>query len=240
MDRGIERRIVLLGGGFLGDRDARLDEYVLANVESDCPRVCFLPTAGGDARQDIERFYAAFEGSHCVPGHLSLFHDIPDDIAAVVAAHDVFYVGGGSTANLLVVWRLHGLDRLLAEAYRRGAMLCGISAGAACWFDGCVTDSFGPMRELHDGLGLLPGSFCPHFDSEPDRAPLYTRAVATGSLPGGWALDDGAAVLFRDEQPVDVVATTAESSLLRVRPVEGGVEMERYEPRLLEGSGRAG
>ncbi|MFI5782160.1 Type 1 glutamine amidotransferase-like domain-containing protein [Nocardia sp. NPDC051570] len=231
----VERRIVLLGGGFSLDPDSPLDEFVLAGTGSDCPRVCFLATAGGDAREDIAAFHAAFGRLNCVPSHLSLFHDIPDDLEAVMANQDVFYVGGGSTANLLAVWRLHGLDRLLADAYRRGVVLCGVSAGAACWFEGCLTDSFGPLRELHDGLGLLPGSFCPHFDSEPDRAPMYIRAVETGSLPDGWALDDGAAVLFRDERLAEVVAATPASTLTRIRRDGDGIDMRRYEPRLLPG-----
>ena len=109
---------------------------------------------------------------------------MPENPAAHLARQDVIYVGGGNTANMLAIWRVHGIDRALREAWSRGAVLGGMSAGANCWFEGCVTDSFGPvLRELGDGLGILSGSFCPHYDGEPERRPTYTRLVGEGILP---------------------------------------------------------
>ena len=105
-------------------------------------------------------------------------------------------MGGGNTANMLAIWRVHGVDRLLREVWERGGVLCGTSAGANCWFEACTTDSFGPIAPLEDGLGLLAGSFCPHYDAEPERRPTYLRLVEAG-FPSGYAAEDGAALHFR-------------------------------------------
>lgn len=139
-------------------------------------------------------------------------------------------MGGGNTANMLAVWRTHGVDRALAEAYERGALLCGISAGANCWATSSVTDSFGPLAVLPDGLGLLPGSVCPHYDSEPGRRPTYRAAVAAGALPAGWALDDGTGVLFEEGRPTQVVTRAPRYRVYRVEPDDWGGSEERALP----------
>ncbi|MEU0676498.1 peptidase E [Streptomyces sp. NPDC006172] len=160
----VPRRVALLGGGFSSDSDGVLDDWMLGLARRPRPKVCFMPTASGDAEGYAERFLAAFDGRECEPSVLRLFRREVDDasLRAFVLAQDVVYVGGGNTANLLAVWRVHGVDRLLVEAYERGTLLCGISAGANCWARGSHTDSFGPLTFLPDGLGLLPGSVCPH------------------------------------------------------------------------------
>ena len=122
---------------------------------------------------------------------------VPDRPDERVAGADVVVVAGGNTANMLAIWRLHGVDRALRDAWERGATLGGVSAGANCWFEACVTDSFSAELDgLPDGLGLLEGSYCPHFDGEERRRPVYTRLVAEG-FPAGIACDDGAAAVYR-------------------------------------------
>ncbi|MGY6018751.1 Type 1 glutamine amidotransferase-like domain-containing protein [Streptomyces spinosirectus] len=225
-----QRRVALLGGGFSTDADGLLDGWVLSRVRSARTRVCFLPTASGDAAAYVERFHGAFPSSRdCEPSVLSLFQRELDDEAlrAHLLAQDVVYVGGGNTANMLAVWRVQGVDRLLREACGRGILLCGISAGANCWAESSYTDSFGPLTHLRDGLGLLPGSVCPHYDSEPGRRPLYRAAVADGTLPGGWALDDGVGVLFTDGQVTDVVTRVPGAHVYRVEPDGSGGVRER-------------
>ncbi|MFD8424070.1 Type 1 glutamine amidotransferase-like domain-containing protein [Streptomyces sp. NPDC059668] len=220
------RRLALLGGGFSTDADGLLDDWVLGQVRSSRPRVCFVPTASGDSPVYVERFLAAYRSRACEPSVLSLFRrELDDDALRVfLLSQDVVHVGGGSTANLLAVWRAHGVDRLLREAYERGTLLCGVSAGANCWADGSHTDSFGPLTHLPDGLGLLSGSVCPHYDSEPGRRPSYRTAVATGALPAGWAVEDGVGALFTDGLLTDAVTRTPRSLLYRVEPDgEGGV-----------------
>ncbi|MFF7795476.1 Type 1 glutamine amidotransferase-like domain-containing protein [Streptomyces sp. NPDC007991] len=233
------RRIALLGGGFSTDGDGLLDDWVLAQSRATRPRVCFVPTASGDAPAYVEQFRAAFGSRRaCESSVLHLFRRELDDDAlrSFLLAQDVIYVGGGNTANLLAVWRTHGVDRLLREAYGRGTLLCGISVGANCWAEGSHTDSFGPLTYLPDGLGLLPGSVCPHYDSEPGRRPSYRAAVATGRLPAGWAVEDGAAALFTGGVPTQAVTRARGAGVHRVEPAEGGGVSERALPCRLLGA----
>lgn len=236
-------RLALLGGGFSTDDDGLLDDWLLGHVHASRPKVCFVPTASGDAPAYVEQFLTAFRARACEPDVLPLFRRELDDAAlrAFLLSQDVVYVGGGNTANLLAVWRAHGVDRLLREAYDRGTLLCGISAGANCWAEGSHTDSFGPLTFLPDGLGLLPGSLCPHYDSEPGRRSSYRAAVASGSLPAGWALEDGVGALFTDGVLADAVTRRPQARLYRVEPDGHHAEAgERPLPcRLLAGENSA-
>ena len=229
------RRLALLGGGFSTDDDGLLDGWVLGHARTSRPRVCFVPTASGDAPAYGERFLAAFRAYACEASVLPLFSRELDDAAlhAFLLAQDVIYVGGGNTANLLAVWRVHGVDRLLCEAYDRGTLLCGISAGANCWAEGSHTDSFGPLTFLPDGLGLLPGSVCPHYDSEPGRRSSYREAVASGALPAGWAVEDGVGALFTEGLLTETVTRTPQAHLYRVEPDGRGGTTERALPHRL-------
>jgi dipeptidase E len=216
----VQGHIVAIGGGefWLDPQDPRLDAFILGLARRERPRVCFVGTASGDAEGYVYRFYRAMRLHDCVPADLGLFPRVESDLAAFMAEQDVFWVGGGSTANLLAVWRLHGLDELLREALARGAVLCGISAGMNCWFEASTTDSFGlTLAPLHDGLGFLPGSACPHYDGEPQRRPLY-RSLVDGGFPPGWAADDDAAIHFRGGEPVETVALRAGAAAYRVEP----------------------
>ena len=196
----VKRTIVLLGGGFSeGDTNDSLDEFLLNSVECRKPNICFIPTASGDSRGYIERFYTSFRKYFCATTHLELFRRTELNLEKFIRNQDIIYVGGGNTANLLAIWRLHGLDRIIREVYHSGTTLAGISAGAACWFEGCMTDSFGSLSVLNDGLGLLPGSFCPHYNTELDRPKRFIHAIQSGALPQGVALDDGVAARYCNE-----------------------------------------
>jgi peptidase E len=148
-----------------------------------------------------------------------------------VAAADVVWVGGGNTANMLAIWRLHGIDRALLEAWERGAVLGGVSAGANCWFEACVTDSFsGGLDGLPDGLALLAGSFCPHYDGEERRRPVY-RALVMDGFPAGIACDDFAAAWFEGTELREIVASRPGARGYRV----GADGEEPLDTRLLVG-----
>ena len=155
-----------------------------------------------------------------------------NDLAAFVAEQDIFYVGGGDTANLLALWRQHGLDALLADAWRRGAVLAGVSAGMLCWFKGGVTDSFGGLEPLNDGLGLIDATACPHYDSEPERRPIYHRAIASG-MNAGYAADDGAALHFRGEEFVEAITSRPQARAYRVERAAGKVAETSLSVRYL-------
>jgi peptidase E len=198
-------RIVACGGQLLGDTPA-LRDYLLSFVDSSEPRICFLPTASGDSPEVIARFEEELAGRG-VLSHVALFRRTIADVRAHLLAQDAILVSGGNTASMLAVWRAHGVADALREAWRRGVVLAGSSAGALCWFDGGVTDSFGPTLEpLGDGLGLLGGSFCPHYDSEPQRRPTYTRLVREGQLPPGHAADDYVALSYAGTELEEIVA----------------------------------
>jgi len=214
-----------------------LDRFVLSLARSARPRVCFVPTASGDSEAYVASFYRAFSALDCRPTDLQLFARTVSDLRAFVLEQDVVYVGGGSTANLLAVWRTHGLDRVLAEAWGEGVVLCGISAGMNCWFSGSVTDSFDIARlaPLKDGLGLLAGSACPHYDGEGQRRPAFRELVAAGELADGWAADDGAALVFAGEELEETVGSRPDAGAYRVERAPTGVEERRLPARYLGG-----
>jgi dipeptidase E len=225
------------GGGFsMEPENLLLDDYLLSLAArrrgaGDLPRVCFVPTASGDAEGYVDRFVEAFAG-RAETSSLSLFHLSEPaergeevDLRAHVLAQDVIYVGGGSTANLLVLWRLHGLDEILAEAAAEGVVLAGISAGMNCWFEASVTDSFGPLAGLPDGLGFLPGSACPHYDGEAERRPTYLDLVGTRALPAGYAAEDGCALLFRDGELIEAVSSRPDARAFRVHLSGAGLDV---------------
>ena len=161
-----------------------LDDYVLSLATSERPRVCFLPSASGDADHYIVRFYRTFDAARCEPSHISLFRRDhgPDDLRAHLLSQDVIYVGGGSVLSLLGVWHAHGIDEILREAWHAGVVLCGVSAGSLCWFTEGVTAFHGPARP-YKGLGLLPWSNTVHYDAERGRADEYRRRLLEGMRP---------------------------------------------------------
>jgi dipeptidase E len=196
------------GGGFTaGPDDPALDELVLHLTGKPRPRLCLLPTAGGDSEHQIRRFYEAYGDRLCEPSHIALFrlgrHPVP--LREHLLAQDAIYVGGGSMINLLAIWRAQGLDAILREAWAEGVVLAGLSAGSMCWFESGITTSSGTPAPA-PGLAFLPASNSVHHDSEPARRPVYLEAVRGGAMPPGWAVDDGAALIFRETELEGVVS----------------------------------
>jgi peptidase E len=235
--------IAMGGGGFSMEPDnPLLDDYVLSLSKRQPARVCFIPTASGEAAGYIVRFYRALAG-RSIPTDLTFFDPagLPrrprstSDLSSFLDEQDIFYVGGGNTANLLGIWRTHGLDRLLADAFRRGAILCGVSAGMICWFQASVTDSFGELAPLRDGLGLLTGSVCPHYDGDPARRPTYRRLVESG-FPAGYAADVGAALHFVGDKLSRAVSSREGAAAYRVEMRDGQLVEERLDTHFLGAS----
>jgi dipeptidase E len=207
--------ILAMGGGGFSDRpgDPALDRFVLELTGRPRPRICLLPTAGGDSESQIRRFYEAFGDELCEPSDVSLFRlgRRPVPLREHLLAQDAIYVGGGSLVNLLAIWRAQGVDEILREAWEAGVVLAGLSAGSMCWFRWGVTTSSGSPAPAR-GLGFLPGSNSVHHDSEPARTPVYRLAVRRRTIPPGWAVDDGAALLFRGIGLVEVVAARRDAT----------------------------
>jgi dipeptidase E len=222
-----EPTILAIGGHWLEPGDA-LDDFVVELTGKEHPRVLLIPTARGDNDAYIVDFYAAY-GPRVEASHLKLFQTPPPDLRNLVLGQDAIFVAGGSLANLLAVWRLHGLDAILREAWERGIVLAGSSAGSLCWFEAGVTDSFRAELDPIECLGFLPGSNCPHYDSQEQRRPVYRRLVADG-FPPGLAADDEVGLLFRGTEFVEAVTSRTDGA--GAYHVSQAGE-ERIEPRRL-------
>jgi peptidase E len=199
---------------------APLTEYAieLAGVDGRAPRVCVLATAQGDNPQLIASFYEAALLRGLVASHVTTF-PMPnlDDVRGHLLGQDVIWVFGGSVAGLLAMWRLHGYDQIMREAWQAGVVLTGVSAGSICWHIGGTTDSFGPdLRPITNGLALVPYSNGVHYDSEEQRRPLFQSLIADGTLPEGYATDDGVGLLYRGTELVDAVSEVDDKAAYHV------------------------
>ena len=201
--------------GIGGFPDEAMLEYVLRLARG--PRLLWVGTAQREDAAGTLEWYERLRGRAEV-SHLELFPWPPADLRGFTLAHDVILVGGGNTANMLALWRVHGFDEVLREAWLEGIVLAGWSAGMICWFEAGVTDSFGPQLEgMRDGLGFLAGSACPHYDGEELRRPIYRRLVAEG-FPAGLALDNAAAARFSGSELAEIVAAAPDARGYRVGP----------------------
>ena len=226
------RQIIALGGGGFSvePNNLALDRYILAQARVPEPAVAFVPTASGESDNYIVRFYTAYLGLPCRPSHLAFFRRTPD-LRSYLLAQDVIYVGGGNTKSMLAVWHEWGVPELLREAWESGIVLAGISAGAICWFEQGVTDSFADQLRAIDCLGFLPGSCCPHYSGEAERRPTFHRLLRQGEIAPGFAIDDGAALHFTGDQVHCVVASRRGATAYRVHST--GTEV-REEPMSVE------
>jgi len=207
----------------------------LAGVNGRRPRMCHVGTALGDQRFWNALWDEAGRAAGIDVVHLNVF-PMPnvEDLTGFLLEQDVVWVGGGSVANLLALWRLHGLDSAFAEAWRAGVVLSGVSAGSICWHVGGTTDSFGPeLRPVVNGLALLPYSNGVHYDSEAQRRPLFQELVGGGVLPDGYATDDGVGLVYRGTEFVEAVSEVRGKGAYLVRREGDGAVEDRIEPRVL-------
>lgn len=197
------RHILTFGGGAFSNTGelTALDRYALSVTKKRKPKVAFIPTASGDALSYIHKFYAAYTRDICVPSHLGLFRSEVSDITRYLLKQDLIFVGGGNTVNMLAVWHEHEVDIALARAWQNGIVLAGTSAGAICWFETGITDSYGPLlRPMRGGLGFLKGSFTPHVSSEKTRLATCKAAIKRGAIDEGYAVDDHVLLHFKNEK----------------------------------------
>ncbi len=210
----------------------------LAGVDGRPPRLCHVGTAGGDQRWFQAWLSEAGREAGVDVAHLSLF-PMPNvsDVTGFLLAHDVVWVSGGSVANLLALWRLHDLVPSFRQAWEAGVVLTGVSAGSVCWHAGGTTDSFGPdLRPVTNGLGFLPCSNGVHYDSEAQRRPLFQSLIAHGTLPDGYATDDGVGLLYRGTQMTEALTEVPGQGAYRVTRDGDQAREERIEPRVLPGA----
>lgn len=231
-----DRTVVAIGGHDFSAApgNSEIGQYLLGLSPVESPSVCLLPTASGDPVEQIARFRQFFGLRGCVVTHLSLFRleQSGQSIAETLLAQDIIYVGGGSLINLIAILSAHGLDDVLAEAWARGTIVCGQSAGAMCWFEHGITRSSGSAGPA-PGLGIIPGSISVHYHRDPDRRDVMLD-LAGSTLAPGWGLDDQTALRFAGHQPVEAVAGRSGAGIWHV---DGGAEeplsTKRVEPELL-------
>jgi peptidase E len=226
MEKTLRQIVAFGGGGFsMESGNPLLDDYVLGLCRVRRPKVCFLPSASGDADHYVVRFYRAFAADRCEASHVSLFRreQGPEDLRAHLLEQDLIYVGGGSVVSMLGVWQAHGIDRILREAWERGVVLCGLSAGSLCWFAEAVTGFHGAPRRV-EGLGLLPFSNCVHYEPGSDRRLAYHQLLREG-MRAGYAAEDGAALHFTGTELGRVVAS---------RPAARGFRLEATPEAVVE------
>lgn len=212
------RTIVPMGGDKFCDGAAR---FLAGLTGRERPRMLYIGTAMAEDPEAALRMYDRFQGLADV-SRLEFFPWPPEDLRSTILDQDLVFVGGGNTANMLAIWRVHGVDELLREAADRGVVLSGSSAGGICWFERGVTDSFGPQLGPMDCLGFLEGSFCPHWDDEENRRPIY-HDLLKGGFPGGYAADAGVGLHFVDGELREVVACDEGSRAYRVEVRDGEV-----------------
>ena len=196
------RQVIAIGGGGFGrtQESNLIEQYILDQTSKTKPKICFIPTATGDLDSYIVNFYSVFTKLKCEPSHISFFKRTID-LQAHIQKQDAIFVGGGNTKSMLAVWRDWGLDLILKDAYDRGVVMSGVSAGAICWFEGGLTDSWASDLKMMECMNFIPGNCAPHYDEEPERRPATKQFLENKSIDFMYGIEGGAALHFVDEIP---------------------------------------
>ena len=195
------RNIIAIGGGGFGANPGQgvIENYILKQTKKKNPRICFIPTATGDNEAYKVNFYSTFTNLNCYPSHLDFFKRTPD-LNELILNQDAIFVGGGNTKSMLAVWKEWGLDKILKKAYLNGTVMSGVSAGAICWFQNGITDSWASNLKMMPCLNFVKGTCCPHYDEEPERKPAVRNLLLRNKIKNVYAVDGGAALHIKDEK----------------------------------------
>ena len=195
------RNIIAIGGGGFGANPGQgiIENYILKQTKKKNPRICFIPTATGDNEAYKVSFYSTFTNLNCYPSHLDFFKRTPD-LNELILNQDAIFVGGGNTKSMLAVWKEWGLDKILKKAYLNGTVMSGVSAGAICWFQNGITDSWASNLKMMPCLNFVKGTCCPHYDEEPERKPAVKNLLLRNKIKNVYAVDGGAALHIKDEK----------------------------------------
>lgn len=224
------RQIIAAGGDALGD--IALHHYILAQSTKRTPKICLLPTASADSSGVIKGFFEVFNKHRCEPDFLPLFYNKEENIREFLLSQDIILVAGGQSKSMMGVWKEWGIDEILRDAYDNGTILSGGSAGSVCWFDECITDSFGKKLQPMKCMGYLPYSNCPHYRSE-ERRTAYKAAILSRTIAPGYAVSDGAAIHFKDNKFFTAVSSIKEASSFYVDIDSSGKEEKIKSERLV-------
>ena len=225
----MKKQIIAIGGGGFGRTpgEGLIEKYILDQSEKDVPNICFIPTATGDNEAYKVNYYSTFSKLNCSPSHLDFFKRTPD-LKELILKQDVIFVGGGNTKSMLAVWKDWGLDLLLKEAYEKGVIMSGVSAGAICWFDQGITDSWAEDLKVMDCLGFIEGACCPHYDEEPQRKPSLNKFITKKVLKSCYAVDGGCALHIEDEKEFKSVVFSKNKNSFLVEMKDNKVEEKPY------------
>jgi aminopeptidase N len=227
-------QIIAIGGGGFGrnPNHRKIEKYILELTGKEKPNVVFFPTASAENQAYIIQFYKCFTKMSCEPSHVTFFQRTPR-LDSIINKADVIYVGGGNTKSMLAVWQEWKLDKLLLKAYNNGKILCGVSAGAICWFEQGITDSWASNLNVMDCLGFLPEMACPHYQEEKDRRPDVHKMLKQGKCGPGWAIDGGAAIHFKNGKYYKSIQFYSDSYVHYVSIKNGIVNEDKKEMYLI-------
>lgn len=227
--------IIAIGGGGFGRNPKHnlIEKYILKQSNVKKPNVLFIPTASAEDKSYIVNFYSCFSRLECSPSHLTFFQRTPR-LDSLVNKADIIYVGGGNTKSMLAVWKEWKLDKLLLKAYENGKILCGVSAGAICWFEQGITDSWASNLNAMDCLGFIDGMACPHYQEEKDRRPSVHKLLKNKNAISGYAIDGGAAVHFKKGEYYKSLQFYSNSNVYKVSLVDGNVKESQLDVDKLE------
>ena len=229
------RQVIAIGGGGFGRTQASnlIEQYILDQVSTkSSPNICFIPTATGDLDPYVVNFYSVFSKLDCKPSHISFFKrtiDLEDHIAK----QDIIFVGGGNTKSMLAVWKEWNLDKILKTAYERGAVMSGVSAGAICWFDKGLTDSWADELKIMPCMNFISGNCAPHYDEEPERRPATKKLLEENIITSMYGIEGGAALHFIDEAPTYTVRFAKKKNAYNVTLQDSKVTEDPFEVREL-------
>tara|TARA_Y100001970_G_scaffold6943_2_gene7962 strand:- start:17625 stop:18317 length:693 start_codon:yes stop_codon:yes gene_type:complete len=211
----MKKQIIAIGGGGFGRNpgEGLIEKYILDQSKKKIPKICFIPTATGDNEAYKVNYYATFTKLNCIPTHLDFFKRTPE-LGKLILEQDIIFVGGGNTKSMLAVWKEWGLDLILKDAYDRGIIMSGVSAGAICWFEKGITDSWLSNLRLMDCLGFIEGACCPHYDEEPERKPAVKKYLSNGDLNSCHAIDGGCALHISNKQYKSIIFSRDKNAYL--------------------------
>jgi dipeptidase E len=234
MSQEIKKQIVAIGGGGFSvtSKTTNIDKYILKLVKSKYPKIAFLAAASGDSTSYIRRFYDSFGQEDCLCSHYDIFKSNHVDIESYLLEQDIIYVGGGNTFNMITLWKARGLDNILKKAWDKGIILCGVSAGSICWFDSGNTDSFGKLEKIK-GLGFLPYSNSPHYNSEADRRANFQDLITNKNIIGGYGVDEDVALHFVNNDLHKVIGQSDDCYAYKTYMNENKLIEEKIQPTKL-------
>ena len=220
-------QIIAIGGGGFGRNPNQpiIEKYIIKQSVVENPNICFIPTASAEDKSYIVNFYTAFNKLNCSPTHINLFQRTPS-LRSIINKQNIIYIGGGNTKSMLAVWKEWKLDQLLLKAYNRGAILCGVSAGAICWFEKGVTDSWASNLNVMDCMGFLGGCCCPHYDGEKDRKPSVEKFLNESIIDSCVALEDGSALHYKNGKIYTAVSFFKDTNVYQVTLRNGSINHE--------------